>query len=127
MNYGPNYVRSIGIMNTHPTAIGPDAGYSKGGNAQPTLGTGNIFYTELGYALPKFENGHQIMPYVTTSYKSFEGLKDPSIQFDFGVNYYICGNNAKITAQYSTRPTYKVDGSKDGSAGQFTLQTHIFL
>lgn len=127
MNFGPNYVRNIGILNTHPTATGSTAGLAGGGNAQPTLGTGSIVYTELGYALPKFSNGHQIMPYVNTTYKNFSGLKDPSLQFDFGVNYFVSGHNAKITLQYSTRPTYKTDKTLDGSKGQLTLQTHIFL
>jgi hypothetical protein len=41
------------------------------------------------------------------------------------------GHNAKFTAEYATRPLYKLDAAgavvKNGSAGQFTIQSHIFL
>lgn len=127
MNFGPNYVRNIGILNLHAGASGSDAGYARGGNAQPTLGTGHILYTETGYALPKFKNGHQIMPYINTTFKSFEGLQDPSFQADFGLNYFIAGHNAKVTLQYSTRPTYRNDRTLNDYRGEFILQTHIFL
>jgi len=127
MNFGPNYVRNIGILNLHASATGSEAGFARGGNAQPTLGTGLIGYLQLGYGFPKFSNGHQLMPYVTTTYKNFEGLEDASTQFDAGVNWFINGHHAKITLQYSSRPTYNLDRTRDGSKGEFIMQTHIFL
>jgi hypothetical protein len=127
MNFGPDYVRNIGILNLHATATGSDRGYAAGGNAQPTLGTGQIVYGQFGYAPPKFANGTQIMPYVNVTYKDFEGLDDASTQVDAGLNYFINNHHAKVTLQYSQRPTYNLDRTRGDSKGEIILQTHIFL
>ena len=122
-DFGPDYLRNIGIMN-----IGQGGTSLAGrGNAQPLIGTGNIWYTQLGYQLPKLGDGSAFMPYVTFTYKDFEALQESSSQFDLGMNYFINGHHAKITLQYSNRPIYELDGTRDGSAGEFILQTHIFL
>ncbi len=114
-NFGDNYLRNVGIMNI-----------STGGNAQPTIGTGSIFYTQAGYAFKKFQNGTQFQPFAAYTYKNFEALNDPSSQFDIGANYFINGHHAKITLQYSQRPVYAA-GNLDGSRGEIILQTHIWL
>ncbi|MEY4935116.1 MAG: hypothetical protein RIS64_1475 [Bacteroidota bacterium] len=136
MDFGPRYLRNLGILNEHPNlAAAASAANSYavagGGNLQPMIGTGSVFYAQVGYLLPKLTSGHQIMPYGTFTYKKFERLADPSTQFALGLNYFITGHNAKITAEYATRPVYKLDAAgaivTNGSAGQFTIQTHIFL
>lgn len=120
-NFGDNYLRNVGIMNiTGATAGG------LGGNAQPTIGTGTISYTQAGYAFEKFKNGAQFQPFAAFTYKNFEALNDPSTQFDFGANYFINAHHAKITLQYSQRPIYAA-GNLDGSRGEIILQTHIWL
>ncbi len=54
-DFGSNYLRNIGIMNIglndpnfngNRTLAGP-------GNAQPTIGTGNIWYTQAGFFTPQ--------------------------------------------------------------------------
>lgn len=140
-NYGPNYLRTIGVLNTCTTVgtamqLGKD--YSNrsvlgAGNFQPTIGTGDIAYLQAGIRLPKFKNGHSLMPYLTVTSKQFEATGSSSLQFDVGANYFISGHNAKITAQYGTRPIYKFDASsktgiiQNGLKGQFTIQSQIFL
>ena len=49
-DFGPNYIRNVGIMN-----VGFGAGSSQNGpgNAQPMIGTGQIFYTQGGFLLPE--------------------------------------------------------------------------
>jgi hypothetical protein len=133
-DYGNNYLRNIGILNLHPStqavSANPDASWAGGGNAQPTIGTGNIWYTQLGYLLPKLKNGTAFMPYATYTYKNFDRIGKSSGQFDLGLNYLINGHNAKITLQYSTRPVYKTVGTdpvRNGSKGEMILQTQIFL
>lgn len=136
-NFGTNYLRNIGILNTHAAVATPIEGqtadsWAGGGNAQPTIGSGNIFYTQLGYKLPALKNGTGFMPYATITYKDFERLSDPSTQFGLGLNYYITGHNAKITVEYQTRPVYKqVEGAaeirRNGSKGQLIIQSAIFL
>ncbi len=133
-NFGPNYIRNIGILNLHgatkPVTTAPDASWAGGGNMQPTIGTGTIWYTQAGYLLPKLKNGTAFMPYAAFTYKNFDRIGKPSGQFDLGLNYLINGHFAKITLQYSSRPVYKTDNGnpvRNGSKGEFILQTHIFL
>jgi hypothetical protein len=132
-DFGPGYIRNVGIMNTGQSISNQESPEAKNvsfngvGNAQPTIGTGTISYTQVGLALPKLANDGQFMPYATFTYKNFEALNEASTQYDIGLNYFVSGHNAKITAQYSTRPVYGQDKNLPGSAGEFTVQTQIFL
>lgn len=71
------------------------------------------------------------MPYITHTLKDFDRIGKLSNQMDVGLNYFISGHNAKITAQYSIHPTYKSNSIGDpvfnGYKGWFVIQTHIFL
>jgi hypothetical protein len=125
MQYGPNYVRNFGVLNSHTGSS--TKSFNGSGNAQPTMGTGTIGYLQLGYALPAMKNGQQIMPYINLTHKQFDALKDPSTQYDLGLNYFISGHNAKITAQYGTRPVYNTDKTLNGYKGQFVLQSQIAI
>ncbi len=131
-NFGPGYLRNIGILNEHLNVVAdkPDRSWAGGGNAQPTIGTGTILYGQFGYALPKNKDGTQWMPYATVTRKDFERLPEPSIQFGLGLNYFINAHFAKLTLEYQTRPVYRLDGGniqRNGSKGQLILQTQIFL
>ncbi|MGB0524675.1 MAG: porin [Flammeovirgaceae bacterium] len=125
-DFGDNHLRHIGIM---PNGLGGTS-LSGAGNRQPTIGTGTIFHAQFGYSLPYFggntSNG-QLQPILGFTAKNFEALADGSTQFDVGMNYYINKHHAKITLQYSTRPIYNLDGTRDSSKGELILQTHIFL
>jgi hypothetical protein len=137
MDFGPRYLRNVGILNEHTTVAAAKAdatanSWSGGGNAQPTIGTGSIFYAQVGYAAPKNKLGHQFMPYATMTHKKFDRLAAPSTQFGLGLNWFITGHNAKITAEYATRPVYKSNFTTgaiepNGIKGQYSLQMHIFL
>jgi hypothetical protein len=130
-DFGPNYIRNIGILNLHTASVPTASSWAGGGNAQPTIGTGSILYGHVGYLLPALKNGHKVMPYAAYTYKNFDRIGEASSQFDLGLNYFVIGHNAKVTLQYSTRPTYVTDANnavvRDGSKGEFILQTHIFL
>lgn len=124
-NFGPNYIRNIGIMN-----VGFGAGTSQNGpgNAQPTVGTGNIFYSQTGFLMPKSILGDhgRLQPFGAFTYKDFDYFDESTFQYDLGINYYLNGHQAKITLQYSTRPVFE-NFIKSGSASEFILQTHLFL
>ncbi len=136
-NFGKNYIRNIGILNTHASVKAPAAGktadsWAGGGNLQPTIGTGSIIYAQFGFKMPNMKNGTSFMPYATFTSKDFERLADPSSQFGLGINYFITGHNAKVSLEYQTRPVYKVQEGgtaiqRNGSKGQVILQTHIFI
>ena len=122
---GPNYLRNIGIMNV---GLGPGTSQNGPGNAQPTIGTGNIFYLQTGYLLPKNLLGKNVklQPFGTLTQKNFEFFEEGSWQYDLGFNYFLNGHQAKISLQYSNRPIFE-NYRKSGSAGEMILQTHIFL
>ncbi|MCU0352061.1 MAG: porin [Flavobacterium sp.] len=129
-DFGPNYLRNIGIMNTSiadPNFVGnrPISGV---GNSQPMIGTGNIWYTQAGFLLPnaKEKPKVRIQPFTAFTHKNFEALDKSSNQFDFGANFFLDGHHAKITTQYSTRPVYLAP-NETTSKGELIVQLQIYL
>ena len=124
--FGDNHLRNVGILSNGSGGTS----LAGAGNRQPTIGTGTIFHARAGFSLPYFggdESKGQLQPMMGFTAKNFEALQDGSTQFDIGMNYFINKHHAKVTLQYSTRPIYNTDGTRDGSKGEFILQTHIFL
>lgn len=143
-DYGDNYFRNIGIMNTGilgspqfladqgitPTISGP-------GNAQPLLGTGEIFYLEGGYVLPTWVLGPsrgKLQPFAAFTHKNLAWLDDPAFNWDLGLNYLIDGHRAKLTFQYSLRPQFveRTEANvtrrvSDGHAGELIIQAQVAL
>lgn len=70
------------------------------------VGNGNQFSGHVGYLLPKntkegegqFRN--RIQPYVGYSYRDFKNLIKPANELKVGGNWYVDGQNAKITIEY---------------------------
>jgi hypothetical protein len=130
-NFGPNYLRNIGIMNEGVV----DASFTGSrslagpGNLQPMVGTGNIWYTQAGFLLPNKSDKPKvrIQPFAAYTYKNFEALGKASNQFDFGTNLFLDGHHAKLTAQYSNRPVYTTKDNIDSYKGEFLLQLQIYL
>lgn len=130
-DFGPNYLRNVGIMNVgvaDPNFIG-DCARAGAGNTQAAIGTGKIWYTQAGFLLPsKVEKPKlRIQPYGAITYKDFDALEKSSTQFDFGSNFFIDGHHAKITTQYSLRPVYTAVDKIDDNKGEFTVQLQIYL
>ena len=143
-DYGDNYFRNVGIMNTGHlgspdflAAQGITPAISGGGNMQPLLGTGQIFYLEGGYLLPKWvlgESHGRLQPFGAFTHKSLDWLDDPAFNWDMGLNYLIDGHRAKLTFQYSLRPLFFQQGEgetarrvSDGSRGEFVIQAQVAL
>lgn len=129
-DFGPNYLRNLGIMNvgvTNPDFTG-QAALAGAGNAQPTMGTGTIWYTQAGFLIPDSHEKPKvrIQPFAAYTHKDFEALEKASSQFDVGANWYIDGHHAKITTQYSTRPVY-TSPNQYSSKGEFLMQLAIYL
>jgi hypothetical protein len=134
-NFGPNYWRTIGIMNS-ATGFDPALAVAQRtlngpGDARMFIGTGNIFYTQAGLLLPKGKkNKVRVQPFGAYTWKQLKYLDEPGSYFDFGANFFLDGHNAKITPQYSTRPLYYLRNGqrvKDGTKGEFLLQLQIYL
>ena len=130
-NFGPNYLRNLGIMNVgsnDPNFIG-DKAIAGAGNLQPMIGTGNIYYLQAGLLLPSNADKPKIriQPFASYTNKNFKALENSSSQFDIGANWFIDGHHAKLTTQYSTRPTYTSASAEPKSKGEFILQFQIYL
>ncbi|NJL12671.1 MAG: hypothetical protein HC913_06520 [Microscillaceae bacterium] len=105
---------------------------SVGGNFQPTIGTGTIFYTQAGFLLPKGTLGKigRLQPFAAFTFKDFEGLQESSTQFDIGANLHLEGHHSKVTIQYQQRPVYGADNRLNPdkkSAGELILQTMLYF
>ncbi|MFP5437865.1 MAG: porin [Bacteroidia bacterium] len=129
-DFGPNYLRNLGIMNVgvaDPAFTG-QAALAGAGSAQPTIGTGNIWYTQAGFLIPDSHEKPKvrIQPFAAYTHKNFEALDKASSQFDLGANWFIDGHHAKITTQYSTRPVYTAV-NQTSSKGDFLVQLQIYL
>ncbi|MEO1020956.1 MAG: porin [Bacteroidota bacterium] len=132
-DFGDNYLRNIGIMNVNPNGnAGANTSVSGFGNAEPFLGTGTISTTQVGYLLPKnLLSKGQLQPYAQFTHKQLDFLDTGIQNYDFGLNYYLDGHNAKVTLQYALRPI--VTGSQvqgfelSEHRSTFTIQCQIYL
>lgn len=130
-DFGPNYLRNVGIMNegiTQPNYSGSPA-LAGPGNLQALIGSGNIWYTQAGILLPN-KNAKpkvRIQPFGAYTYKNFDALNKSSNQFDIGANFFLDGHHAKITTQYSTRPVYTNPNRIDSNKGELIVQLQIYL
>jgi hypothetical protein len=90
-------------------------------------GTGTALYFQSGYYI----SSAKIMPYVAFSNSSYEGADDAITALDIGVNYFINGHHAKVTAEYhQIRNDFREGAlslSGDDTLSQFRVQLHIFL
>lgn len=134
-NFGPNYLRSVGIMNPasgfDPNVQAAMRTLNGPGNGRMFVGTGNILYTQAGMLLPKGQQDKvRVQPFAAYTFKSFDALDQAGHYFDAGVNFYLDGHHAKITPQYSTRPLYYQHNGKgtiNGNRGELLLQFQVYL
>lgn len=131
-NFGPNYVRNAGAMNTANGTVGPSS-FNGAGNAFPLIGTGQVFYGQAGYLFRKDLLGSQgtLQPYVSGIYANYQKLKDPVMVYDIGLNWIMRGNNSKISVDYQSRPIFNTDANgeiretKSARRGQVVLQYQL--
>jgi len=79
---------------------------------------GDAYYASTGFIFNKKVGWGQFMPFVR--YQSFDSDAGETNRTDFGLNYFIDGYNASITAVYRD---LEVDGSDD--QGQFVISTQL--
>ncbi len=107
-DFGPNYIRSSGIMN--PGTANPNAPEQRAaegpGNARYLSGTGTLSYTQVGFVLPQFSSAVRVQPYVAHSYKHLQALRQPGHYYNLGTAFLLDSHQAKITVEYNSRPLY---------------------
>ena len=128
MDFGPNNLRNIGIMN--PADAGSGTSANGGGNAYTMLGTGHTGYSELGVLMPGKvgDVGAQFQLYVNTQLSQWEAYNDIMAHFGIGLNAFIHKHNAKVTIEYRNRPIFNAAGNVQSRKGNSViLQMHLFI
>ena len=131
-DFGPNYIRNSGAMNTANGTVGT-ASFNGAGNNIPLIGTGQVVYAQAAYLFKKDLLGRQgtLQPYFSGSYAMYQRLKDPVLIYDIGLNWIIAGQNSKISIDYQSRPIYNTDSNgeihetKNARRGQIVLQYQV--
>jgi hypothetical protein len=121
-DFGPNYVRNMSLLNpgdqldpgtpvgTRPFAplnyLG-SAGYTGGfGNQVPTVGTGMMYFGQLGYLLPNFLPYGKLQVFGQVSLANFDAYGGPVVIPDVGLNYWLSDYNVRVTVNYRARPVF---------------------
>lgn len=106
-NYGKNYIRTIAV----PNPAKPNANYSGSGNGFIGVGTGNIYYTQVGYLFGKSLNEAKtgrFQMYASTEIAALEALDTPMTMYELGLNYYFKNNlGPKVTLGYQNRSVFE--------------------
>ncbi|MDZ4665098.1 MAG: hypothetical protein SGJ15_09500 [Bacteroidota bacterium] len=132
-NFGPNYIRNAGAMNTANGTSGTAATFNGAGNAFPLIGTGQVIYTQAAYLFKKdlFEKQGTLQPYASFIYANYQKLNVPMFVYDVGVNWIIASQNSKISLDYQSRPIFKANANgeiaevKNARRGQVVLQYQV--
>ena len=125
-DFGRDYVRNVGYNNVADS--GATGYFNGGGNTYPMIGTGSTFCLLGGYLFGKSENCNtRIQPNFGIQYSKFDGLKDPMVTYDLGVNVFFKGHSNKLSFCYQNRPVYNLQKEVDSRRGDFILQYHIVL
>jgi len=132
LDFGPGYLRNNGPMNPAAGGSTPANVLNGPGNAFPLYGTGNVFYTQLGYKLKDNLLGETtFMPYVSYQYSRYGRLTDDLHYFDAGLNWLLAGHAAKFTLSYQNRPVYITqangDNLVDSRKSTVVLQYQVFF
>lgn len=132
-DFGPNYIRNAGAMNTANGTTGA-ASYNGAGNAVPLIGTGQVVYAQAAYLFKKDLLGKNgtLQPYVSGSYAHYQKLSDPVFIYDIGLNWIITGQNSKLSLDYQSRPVFNTNTAtgdifetKSARRGQIVLQYQV--
>jgi len=131
-DFGPNYIRTAGIMNT---ANGANSKVTFGGygNSIPLYGTGQVIYSQFAYLFRKdlLKEEGTLQPYVSCILGNYKRLDSPMIVYDLGVNWIQAGQNSKISLDYQSRPIFnsnnngKLIETKSARRGAIILQYQV--
>ncbi len=130
-DFGPGYLRSIGVMNPANGVRASQASFNGAGNSVPLLGTGNTFYAQAGYLLRRHLLGEHgtLQPFASVQASRYDRLADPMVLLNFGVNWLIVGNSSKVTLNYQSRPIYSIQSGGEpivtGRRGEYVFQYQI--
>lgn len=106
-NYGKNYIQSISIPNP---AIADPSLINGSGSGFIGVGTGNIYYAQVGYLFKNSEDTAKkgrFQPYLAAQVADLDALNTPMSMYEIGANYYTTGTfGPKFSLNYQNRAVY---------------------
>jgi len=131
-DFGPNYSRSLGVMNAVNASNAPTINKFSGyGNAFPMFGSGQIVYLQSAYLFKHdlLKSLGTLQVYGDGMMAFYDVLNEPMLVWDAGFNWLIKGQQAKISLNYQSRPVFEYNATnysgselKGGRKGMFVLQ-----
>ena len=111
-NYGPNYVRNVGV-NSIATGTTKDNTYNGAGNAYPGLGSGIMTYAQTAYRwrAKSWESVDAWMPYAAINISDYEGLDELVAVYEYGLNVLFYGHESKLTLGFQHRPIFETNAN----------------
>ena len=107
-DFGKNYIRSIAVPNP---AINDTSLINGSGNGFIGVGTGDIYYGQIGYLFSKPTNPNikgRIQVYAAGQIADLEVLNNPMSMYELGANYYLTGTfGPKISLGYQNRAIFE--------------------
>ncbi len=91
-------------------------------NKSMDIGTGQIYYSHLGYLFPDFLKSSKVQTFISYSYKLFDAYNESINEFGIGANWYIQGHHAKITLEYKHNSFLELDQNES-----MTIQAMVYL
>lgn len=129
MDYGPNYIRNNGVMNT-ANGSNANVAFNGFGNSFPMFGTGHTLYAQTAFLLRKNLLGEwgTLMPYASMQCSDYKKLRDPMLVWDAGINWLISGHGQKISLGLQNRPVFdRVSLRESGRKSMLVLQYQISI
>ena len=127
LDFGPGYIRNLGVMN--PANGSADLTVINGGGyAYSMYGTGNVFYTQIGYKFKDNLLGNStLMPYASCQIGNYKRLPESMVHYSLGINYLLNYHKSKLTLAYENRPVFYDTEKSILRKGNGILQYQIFF
>lgn len=130
-DYGPGYIRNLGINNMANGLESKGAAFNGAGNAYPVVGTGKSLILQTGVTLPYFNRRTKrtrLMPALGIQYSRFDRLSDPMFSYDLGLSLLLKDHSSKFVFNAQSRPIYNPQGTElkvTDRKMMFVLMYHI--
>ncbi|TDQ18594.1 hypothetical protein DFQ04_0397 [Algoriphagus boseongensis] len=104
-DFGPNYLRTGGAINP-ANGVNANGTFNGPGNSFPLIGTGSVYYTQIGYLMKKDLLGKMgtLQPYGQLIVSDYQRVEKPFTVVDLGVNWLQAGHRSKLSLDYQLRP-----------------------
>jgi len=130
-DFGKNYARNMGPMNTTDGVKPSEATFNGTGVAFPMVGTGSSVYAQVGYLTGKLSDTKslgRLMPYISAQYSMYERLRDDMLFIDGGCSWYLDGSKSKLTLGVQNRPVFDiVTNEQTTRLNSFILQYQVSI